>query len=205
MASSNYRTFAAPGKGGLGFDPRKTAVLFIEMQNEFTTDGGRLHDQVREMMEATGMLQKAVSLVASVRKAGVAIFHAPISFAEDSSDNPNRHLGILAGCDHDKLFVRDTWGAQICDAMRPAPEDVLVVGKHGLSAFPGTNLEAELTARGVETLALGGFMANCCVESTMRDACEKGFNVVTLTDCVATTSADGQRAAVEITYPFFSA
>jgi nicotinamidase-related amidase len=47
-------------------------------------------------------------------------------------------------------------------------------------------------------------MANCCVESTMRDACEKGYNVVTLTDCVATTSHAGQKAAVEITYPFFS-
>ena len=132
------------------------------------------------------------------------MFHAPISFAADGSDNPNRHLGILAGCDHDKLFTRGSWNAEICDAMRPAPEDVEVVGKRGLSAFADTDLEAALVARGIETLALGGFMANCCVESTMRDACEKGYNVVTLSDCVATTSAAGQRAAVEITYPFFS-
>ena len=77
-------------------------------------------------------------------------------------------------------------------------------GKHGLSAFHGTDLEEQLKSHGIETLALAGFMANCCVESTMRTACEKGFNVITLTDCVATTSMAGYRAALEITYPFFS-
>jgi nicotinamidase-related amidase len=46
-------------------------------------------------------------------------------------------------------------------------------------------------------------MANCCVESTMRDAYERGFNVITLTDCVATTSMAGYDACVGITYPFF--
>ena len=81
---------------------------------------------------------------------------------------------------------------------------MVVVGKHGLSAFPGTNLMEELKAHGIETIALAGFMANCCVESTMRDAFDAGFNVVTLTDCVATTSKEGYKAAVEITYPFFS-
>ena len=60
-------------------------------------------------------------------------------------------------------------------------------------AHVDTNLEEHLLARNVHTLALGGFMANCCVESTMRDACEKGFNVVTLTDCVATTTMRGYK------------
>ena len=99
---------------------------------------------------------------------------------------------------------RGTWNAAICDAMRPEEGDVVVAGKRGLSAFPRTDLEAHLRARGIETVALGGFMANCCVESTMREAFERGFNVVTLTDCVATTSVAGYRAAVDITYPLFS-
>jgi hypothetical protein len=88
--------------------------------------------------------------------------------------------------------------------MKPKPGDVVVDGKHGLSAFPGTDLEAQLREHGIETIALAGFMTNCCVESTMREACEKGFNVVTLTDCLATTSAAGQKASIEITFPFFS-
>ena len=155
-------------------------------------------------MEHTGMLGNARSLAAAVRQAGVRVFHAPISFAADGSDNPNRRLGILSGCDSAGLFTRGTWNAQICEAMQPVDGDVVVVGKRGLSAFPDTDLEAQLKAHGIETIALGGFMANCCVESTMREACEKGFNVITLTDCVATTTLRGYQAAVEITYPFFS-
>ena len=60
---------------------------------------------------------------------------------------------------------------------------VVVVGKHGLSSFPETNLKEELKAHGIETIALTGFMANCCNKSTMREAGDAGFNVITLTDC----------------------
>ena len=117
---------------------------------------------------------------------------APINFAPDSSDNPNRHLGILAGCDYDQLFVRGSWGAEINSKMQEAGKDaVMIKGKHALSAFVGTDLEEQLKTRGIETIALGGFMANCCVESTMRDAYDRGYNVITLTDCVATTTARG--------------
>merc|ERR1711898_36248 len=76
--------------------------------------------------------------------------------------------------------------------MTPKEGDVVVKGKKGLDAFPGTDLEQQLTAHKIETVVLGGFLTNCCVESTMRTAYEKGFNVVTLTDAMATTSAEGQ-------------
>lgn len=193
-----------PGKGGVEIDPKKTAVVFIEFQNEFCTDGGKLHDAVKENMKSTDMLNNASSLAKDMRAAAVGVFHAPISFAADHSDNPNKNLGILAGCCKDQLFTEGTWNAEICDAMKPEPGDVIVSGKKGLSAFPGTDLEEQLMAKGIETIALGGFMANCCVESTMREAFDKGFNVVTLTDCVSTTSLEGYKAATEINYPFFS-
>eukprot|EP00927_Polykrikos_kofoidii_P037890 TRINITY_DN32096_c0_g1_i1.p1 TRINITY_DN32096_c0_g1~~TRINITY_DN32096_c0_g1_i1.p1 ORF type:complete len:598 (-),score=71.58 TRINITY_DN32096_c0_g1_i1:94-1887(-) len=201
---AGFRTFSAPGRGGLGVDPKKTAVLFIEFQNEFTTKGGKLHPQVKEVMDSSGMLHNASQLAKEARAAGVKIFHAPISFAADGSDNPNKSMGILLGCDNDKLFTRGTWNAEICDPMKPAPEDVVVIGKRGLSAFPNTDLEEQLKSNNIETIALAGFMSNCCVESTMREACEKGFNIISLIDCVATTSAAGNKAAIEITYPFFS-
>merc|ERR1712228_1160960 len=88
--------------------------------------------------------------------------------------------------------------------MKPQSGDLVVKGKKGLDAFPGTDLERLLVENGIETLAIGGFLTNCCVESTMRTACEKGFNVVTLTDCCATTSAEGHKAAVEGTFGMFS-
>merc|ERR1712241_785430 len=105
----------------------------------------------------------------------------------------------------DKLFTAGTWNAEICDAMKPQEGDVLITGKRGLDAFPGTDLTAKLKEHGIETIAMGGFLTNCCVESTVRTACEMGFNVVTLTDCCACTSADGQKGATEGTLGMFSA
>merc|ERR1712176_992007 len=88
--------------------------------------------------------------------------------------------------------------------MKPQAKDIMITGKKGLDAFPGTNLASKLKEHGIETIALAGFLSNCCVESTMRTACEMGFNVVTLTDCTATTSADAQKGATEGTYGMFS-
>merc|ERR1712151_958520 len=94
--------------------------------------------------------------------------------------------------------------AQICEVMKPQDNDVTISGKKGLDAFPGTDLENKLQEYGIEHIALAGFLSNCCVESTMRTACEKGFNVITLTDCTATTSPEGQQGATEGTYGMFS-
>lgn len=203
--SGGFRSFApAAAKGGANLVASKTAVLFIEYQNEFATVGGKLHDAVKDVMAATDMLDKSVQVAIEMRAAGGKVFHAPISFAADGSDNPNKGLGILAGCAKDSLFVAGTWNAEICSAMIPDAADVIVVGKKGLDAFTNTNLEAQLIAHGIETIVLGGFMTNCCVESTMRTAFEKGFNVIGLTDCTATTSMEAQKAAVEGTYGMFS-
>jgi nicotinamidase-related amidase len=84
------RTFASPGKGGLGTDPSTTAMLCIEFQNEFATVGGKLHNAVRPVMETTGMLDNTSQLANELRQLGVKVFHAPITFAADGSNNPNK-------------------------------------------------------------------------------------------------------------------
>mmetsp|Transcript_72653 Transcript_72653/g.121203 ORF Transcript_72653/g.121203 Transcript_72653/m.121203 type:complete len:251 (-) Transcript_72653:178-930(-) len=205
VEASLARVFS-PGeaKGGNAILPTKTAIVLIEYQNEFTTEGGKLSPAVKEVMNSTGMLQKSAEVVAVGRKAGCKIFHAGITFAEDGSDNPNKRLGILMGCFNDKLFTEGTWNADFCESMKPVSGDVLVTGKRGLDAFPGTDLESSLKAHGIETVVLAGFLTNCCVESTMRTAYEKGYNVVTLIDCTATTSQTGQAAATGETFSMFS-
>ena len=92
--------------GSSGIDPKKCAILLIEFQNEFTSEGGKLHGSVKENMAANGMLHNTIGLVNKMRQIGMKIFHAPISFDIHGTDNPNKNLGILAGCDTDKLFVR---------------------------------------------------------------------------------------------------
>lgn len=195
---------AAAAKGGCEIVNSKTAVLFIEYQNEFTTQGGKLYEAVKPVMDSTGMLPKSAALAQKARDSGIKVFHAPISFAADASDNPNKGIGILAGCANDALFTEGSWNADFHPSMAPAAGDVVVKGKKGLDAFLNTDLEAQLLANGIETVALGGFLTNCCVESTMRTAYEKGFNVITLTDATATTAAEGQAAATGGTFGMFS-
>merc|ERR1719263_562752 len=150
------------------------------------------------------MMAKAAATAASVRAAGGTVMHTPIIFKADASDNPNKALGILAGCAKDSLFTEGTWNAEFSDKMAPLSDDVVIRGKKGLDAFPNTTLDVELRAAGIETLVLCGFLTNCCVESTMRTACEKGYNVVTLTDACATTSEEGHAAATGGTFGMFS-
>ena len=149
-------------------------------------------------------LDKTVKVCAAARAKGAKVFMVPITFCEDGNDNPNKGIGILAGCDKEKFFTKGTWNSEFCAGMKPVEGDVLVTGKHGLDAFPGSDFEQLLVTHGIETVALCGFLTNCCVESTMRTAYEKGFNTITITDCCATTTIDGHSASTTNTFGMFS-
>ena len=115
-----------------------------------------------------------------------------------------RPYGILKGVVDNNAFVKGTWGAEIVDDLAPQAEDIVVEGKRGLDTFASTNLDFILRSRGIKTIALGGFLTNCCVESTMRSAYERGYDVITLTDCVAATSEEEHENAIKFDYPMFS-
>ena len=188
----------------MGSDPKSTAVVLIEFQNDFTSDGGALHGAVEEVMESSHMLENTKKLVEEARAAGVPIIHAPISFADGYYEITDHPYGILAGVVDNKAFVKDTWGAEIVEDLAPQADDIVIEGKRGLDTFASTNLDFILRSKGIKTVALGGFLTNCCVESTMRSAYEKGFDVVTLTDCVAATSQAEHDNAIQYDYPMFS-
>lgn len=185
-------------------NPQTTALVLIEFQNDFTTEGGALHGAVKPVMESTDMLANAARTVAEARALGVTILHAPIQFAEGYHEITSHPYGILKGVVTANAFVKGGWGAAICDAIPQAPEDILIEGKRGLDTFASTNLDFILRSRGLETLAVCGFLTNCCVESTMRTGYERGYKVVTLKDCTAATSPEEHEAAHRFTYPMFS-
>jgi nicotinamidase-related amidase len=186
------------------FDPKHTAVVLIEYQNDFTSEGGALHGAVGDVMESTGMLENTRALVDAARAAGATIVHAPITFAPGYGELADHPYGILKGVVDSTAFVKGEWGAEIVDSLAPQEGDVVVEGKRGLDTFATTNLDFILRARGITTIALGGFLTNCCVESTMRTGYEKGYQVVTLSDCVAATSAEEHKNAIQFDYPMFS-
>jgi nicotinamidase-related amidase len=185
-------------------DPSRTAVVLIEYQNDFASEGGALHGAVETVMERTGMLENSARLVAAARQAGATIVHAPITFAPGFGELADHPYGILKGVVDSTAFVKGSWGAEIVDDLAPQEGDIIVEGKRGLDAFATTNLDFILRARGITTIAIGGFLTNCCVESTMRSGYEKGYQVVTLSDCVAATSPEEHDNAIRYDFPMFS-
>lgn len=185
-------------------DNPTTALLLIEFQNDFTTPGGVLHDAVSGTMESTGIMDNAVAAAAATREAGGVVMHIPISFAPGYNEITSHPYGILKGVVDGNAFVKDEWGSQIADELKPESADIVIEGKRGLDAFASTNLDFVLRSKGIERVVLAGFLTNCCVESTMRTAYEHGFDVVTLTDAVAATSQEEHDNAIKFDYPMFS-
>lgn len=185
-------------------DPRKTALVLIEFQNDFTTPGGTLHEAVKPVMDRTNMLQNTVETVARARQQGAKIVFVPISFAEGYGELRAEPYGILKGVVDSGSFKKGQWGSEIVDVLKPQRGDLIVEGKRGLCGFESTNLEFILRSHGITDIALAGFLTNCCVESTMRVAYEKGYNVVTLTDCTAALSQEEQEHACAKNFPMFS-
>lgn len=185
-------------------DPGTTAVVLIEYQNDFTSEGGALHGAVSSVMEKTDMLAKTQEVVTAARAAGALVMHAPITFVAGYHEISSHPYGILKGVVDGNAFVKGTWGAAIVDELAPTGDDIVIEGKRGLDTFASTNLDFILRSKGIKTVALGGFLTNCCVESTMRSAYENGYQVITLNDCVAGTSVEEHENAIKYDYPMFS-
>ena len=185
-------------------DPNTTAVVLIEYQNDFTSEGGVLHDAVSDVMDKTDMLANSQRVAQAARAAGATVMHAPITFAPGYGEISSHPYGILKGVVDGNAFVKGSWGAAIVDDLAPAEGDIVVEGKRGLDTFASTNLDFILRSKGITTIALGGFLTNCCVESTMRSGYENGYRVITLSDCVAATSPEEHDNALKYDFPMFS-
>ena len=185
-------------------NPETTAIVLIEFQNDFTSPGGVFHDAVKDVMAKTGMLANTVAVTKAAREAGVSLMHTPITFAEGYGELTGHPYGILKGVVDNRAFRKGSWGAAIVDALKPQEGDIVIEGKRGLDAFPSTNLDFILRSKGIRTVVLAGFFINCCVESTMRSAYERGFDVITLKDCTAIVSQEAQDMAFAHNFGMFS-
>ena len=167
-------------------DPTTTAVVLIEYQNDFTSEGGALHGAVEGVMTKNGMLSNTAGVVDAARRAGVTVMHAPITFHEGYNEISSHPYGILKGVVDGNAFVKGTWGAAIVDELAPQEGDIVIEGKRGLDTFASTNLDFILRSKGINTIVLGG------------------YQVITLNDCVAATSIEEHDNALAYDYPMFS-
>eukprot|EP01084_Bolivina_argentea_P228362 385701_1 len=184
-------------------NPKKTAIVFIEYQNDFVDKKGKLYANIAAELKRQNMLYKSKQLLIYARKRKINIIHAPITYCPDYEKNANRY-GVLYNVATCSAFGKNNKGAEFYEPMKPIKGEFIVKGKHGLDTFAGTNLDDILQSLNIENLALCGLLTNCCVESTMRTGYEYGYSVITIHDCCAATSEAEHENSVTNTFKMFS-
>src|SRR5579863_4273556 len=163
------------------FDIARTALLAMDCQ------AGVVSIYVQPPEE---FVSRASSALAAARNAGMTVIHVQVGFRPGLPEVSSRNklfAALKPNPQHQQLF-QGVAGA-IHPALGPNPED-LVVTKHRVSAFNGTDLEMLLRARDIETLVLFGIATSGVVLSTLLEAFDMDFRVVVLSDCCADRDTD---------------
>ncbi|WP_328514686.1 cysteine hydrolase [Mycolicibacterium palauense] len=184
--------------------PANSALLLIECQNDFMSEGGAFYPSTQAVIETVNMVEHARAALQAARTAGLTVMHAPISFSKGYPELGSDPYGILGGVVEHNALLRGEWGSQIVEELAPVGEDIVIEGKSGLDAFASSNLDFILRSRKIENLVVGGFLANCCCEGTMRSAYEGGYTVYALADAMGASSMEELDNAVKFNFPMFA-
>jgi ureidoacrylate peracid hydrolase len=176
----------------------KTAVLIVDMQNDFGSKGGIFDRAGIDISNIRQVVSPIARVLTLARGAGMKIVYLKMGFLPDLSDlgapdSPSRirHLRFGAGekilapnGKESRLLIRDTWNTDILQELTPEPEDI-VLYKHRFSGFYETRLDEILKELGIANLVITGCTTSVCVESTIRDAMFRDYKCVLLADCAA--------------------
>lgn len=179
---------------------KETAVVLIEFQNEFCSEGGKLNDGVKSEIARQGTIANAVKLAEGARRKGALVIYAPFIFNPEYFEK-HQMTGIVKAVHDGEAFRGGTWGAEIIGELQPQEGDKVVGGKCALCGFNNTNLEELLKAANIKNVATAGFLTNFCVESTSRTAYDKGYQVTVIKDATAAQSPEEQQYAEEKIFP----
>lgn len=188
-------------------EPKTTAHLVIDLQNDFCSPEGWAAGTGAPVEQYRQVIAKAVSLVESTRKLGVLqVFVKLVALPGGLSDDAAwlrlmHRVAIQHGRpipdDGSYGLVRGSWGAELVDELRPQSHDV-VIEKPRSSAFFETGLDAVLRAKGIRTLLFSGCTTEGCVESSVRDAGFHGYFAVVASDAVGSDVPDLHRASLRV-------
>lgn len=181
---------------GLGavVDPAHTAVLVVDMQNDFCAEGGYIHTvQGADMDPNRALAGRIDALLDSARRAGAMVVWVRAAYDHDRLPAPMLSKMLEKGRGA-VCCASGSWGAEFYGI---APKDgEEVVEKHCYSAFHGTALHGLLQARGIRTLVMTGVATNVCVDSTLRAGFFHGYYIVMPPDCVGSANQALHEATV---------
>jgi ureidoacrylate peracid hydrolase len=182
----------------LTIDPVETAVIVVDMQNDFAAEGGMFARAGIPMSAAQAVVEPTAQVLTAARAVGMKVVYLKMAFESDLSnlggpDAPNRvrHLAFGVGQPVEtpdggrgRFLIKDTWNTDILSELTPEPDDI-VVEKHRYSGFFETTLDATLKGLGIKQLIFTGVTCSVCVESTLRDAFYRDYQCLLLADCTA--------------------
>ena len=175
----------------LAIDLARTALIIIDMQRDFLEPGGfgaALGNDVSLLKAAVGPIR---SVLTAARKAAMLVIHTREGHRPDLSDAPplkvergDPKLRIGAPGPMGRILVRGEPGHDIIPELYPLRDEV-IIDKPGKGAFYNTDLEPLLRSRRIETLLVCGVTTEVCVNTTVREANDRGFRCIVLADCCA--------------------
>ena len=186
------------------FERTSCALVIIDMQRDFVDPGGfgeALGNDVSLLRKAIAPTRKVLD---AARKKGMLVIHTREGHRPDLADLPlNKKLrgrlkaGIGDPGPMGRILVRGEYGHDIVDALKPAPGEP-VVDKPGKGAFYATDLDSMLHNRGIRQLVMCGVTTEVCVNTTVREANDRGYDCLVLEDCVGSYFPEFQVAALKM-------
>lgn len=175
-------------------NPKHTALIVVDVQNDFVHSEGALAKVAKragfDMSMIQEMVPRLVKFIEEARKVKLPIIYVKgVNSRWDKSEVWTEVRG------NESIVEEGSWGAEFYEGISPR-EDERIVLKHRYSTFIGTNLDLILRSLGIKTVIMTGVATNICVESTARDAFQRDYRVVFVSDLTATFSEQAHEATL---------